>query len=200
MGVFYQAYAEAKVDGVWKGIDFYVFANGKYVPVEIVSGKSYVGEALADKHVQYSIHAKDLSPELQRDHKWSVEEDRELMWRESFVLCVEGADILAMNLDTPEHCGFVDKTLIHAYENEETEDIWDWLSAKEYAELPADVRIGYQWYAWNERGGTKEVWRRIKNGLQDRINAYNDSRYDYDIKDIPPEISMSDTRLIIFMS
>lgn len=200
MGTYYQAYAEAKINGAWKGIDFYVFANGKYVPVEIVEGKSYVSSALAEKHLHWAIAASEMSPELQRDHPWYVEEEKkEEKWQGSLVSCVTGDDIAALKLDKPEHCGFVDKTLINAFEKEEGE-IWEWLSAKEYAELPPEARIGYSWYEWSEPGGTQEVWTKIRDGLSERIDAYNNSRYSYPYDRIPPEITMSDTRVVIFMS
>lgn len=195
MGTYYQVFAEAKIDGVWKGIDFYVFSNGKYTPVEIIEGKSYVGSALRDKGVDGILLAKDLSEELKRDHTWYIEQENE-SWQGSMVRYIEGKYIADLKL--PDRCGFVDKTLIQAFEEQETDEIDEYLSAKEYAALPADVRIGYEWYHWPD--GTEEVWRTIRDGLQARINAYNNARYSYEYDKMPPEISMADTRVIIFMS
>lgn len=201
MGIYYGVFAEAKINNQWRGIDFYVFANDKYHPVEIIGGKSFVGSALEEKAIlHYPVSAKELSPELQRDHSWYVEQEEQEHWIGSMMYTVMGSDIEAMRLDRPEYCGFVDKTYISAFEKDETEDIPECLNAKEFAELPPDVRIGYQWYEWSEVNGTQAVWKQIRRGLFERICAYNESRYEYDFKNIPPFISMADTRIVVLMS
>ena len=200
MGTYYQLFAEAKVNGEWKGIDFYVSSKDGYKPVEIIEGKSYIGSALRDKALDWRVTVKTLSPELKRDHPWVLKEEENIL-PYNCVSCVHGEDIEALNLDGPEFCGFVDKSMIRAFERGEAEDLMEWtISAKEYSELPAEARIGYEWYQWTERFGTHEVWQIIRRRLQERIDAYNNARFDYEWDKMPQEIRMSDCRVVILIS
>ena len=193
MGTYYSLYAEAKIKDEWHGIDLYTFLE-KYEPVEIIGGKSAVGAALYDNDMMIPIAPEKLSPELKRDHPWYQEEHD---YHGQFTYYIEGSDIDALRLDKPEYCGFVDKTDILAFENG-YEEIDTWLTAKEYAKLPPDARIGYEWYTWNERYGDHEIWRIIKQGLIDRVNAYNEARFGLD--ELRPSLSIKDCRVIVFIS
>lgn len=197
MGMCYDLYAEARVDGQWVGIDFYVRTEDGWLPVPLASGQSAVGSALDWFGNEMQISAADLSAELKHDHPWYQEQETE-GWKGSLITAIEGKAFAPYDFSKPEHCGFVDCESILLYERDGV-DIEEWLTGKELAELPPEARQGYRWYEWSERGGDVEVMRDIYKALLHRIHAYNDITA-FTRHGAYREIDIADCRVVVFKS
>lgn len=200
MGTYYELFAEAKVGGKWRGIDFYVRDKDRMRPVPLASGKSDVGSALDWLCEDHHLSPSELSDELRLDHPWYQKQQPE-EWMSSLVSAIEGKDLLLCDFSKPEHCGFVDRESILMYERDGV-DIEEWLTGAELAKLPPECRNGYSWYEWSQKDSGMEMARSIYGALLERINAFNDitAFNDVTVNGTDGEIGVDDCRVVILRS
>lgn len=203
MSVYVDVYTDAWVDGKWVNIDLYTYypssdpkrPNFHLVPA--VSGQSAVMSALRDISNQTPLHHDDLSAKLQS----CIRNSEDLALR-----AVPGYWFAQKNLDKPEYSGYIPRQSILNYEagiSNDPDPGCDILTASEYRSLNPDEQQGYQYYEWTESWGTRDIWRRIKDGIQLRLNAFEDYCRQWDgtaKKFLPDQIGWEDVRVVFHIS
>lgn len=174
MGIDYELYAEAKIDGVWHSIDFYQrTTSGKFGLIPIISGKSFLGGALRWQGLGERITYEDLSDEIKENFK---KYDDFPYW-EFFDFWEELGN---RDFEKPEFVGFFPNDAIAAYEAGDDEALTaaandgDYFAPIDFAKLTPEAQRGFRYYEWTEPFGYHDTLRRIKRGVLDRINAYKD--------------------------
>lgn len=200
MGVYCFAYLEAKLDGVWRSIDYFQMTKkGELKRQPLLWGQSVVYSMVNDSNKWYRLDRSFLSEELQKEfplYKNPVTgEDQE--YRTYYVL--DGKDLRDYKLDRPDYCGFFLKNDVYRFESSDYEIDPDMsLSAQEYEELSPEAKKAYMYYEYTEPYGEKYIMRQLKSAVAQCINTFNDNcRYGADFDKSWPEIGMEDVRLIM---
>ena len=111
-------------------------------------------------------------------------------------------DVIADRIkkDKPyKYAGYVLKQTVAAYEIDDCDGIYDWLTSDEYKALSSERQREYQYYEWNDWGG----WYGVFNTLYQRITALLDWFQEGGIPfsyDCPPDEkypTLGDVRLIV---
>ena len=201
MSVWINGYTEAKVDGKWHCIDFHQYdIRGKLHHVPCVTGQSMVWQALEwDCDMQRIMGAPaDLSEEVRRERtsdEGVLYGTGELSWFTWHV--IEGNWFAKANLSLPEFCGFFPRQDVCRYLSNPDEcdlDTEQMLSVEEYQALDPEVKKAYQYFEYTETGGSRQILRDLKQAVQDRVRAYNES-LSWDDRD--KEITLADVRVLI---
>jgi len=183
-----------------RGINFFAEGNDGKKIVPIICGKSAVGSAL-DEIGYWPANKDDLSDEVKAAESWLFKEsDEEDAWLGSCVHQFDAQDLVAMDLSRKKRAGFVDKDTVLAYERGDVDWIEDVLTGREYADLPEDARIGYQYYEWSENREETEMLEVIRARLLERIEAFNELYLDDEKTSKPISITTADCRVIIIIS
>ena len=77
------------------------------------------------------------------------------------------------------------------------------ITPQDYRELTTEEKMGYQYYEWTESWGVRDVWRRLKEGVQQRINWFEDYCRHWDSNQhafVPEKVDWSNTRLVFHTS
>ena len=109
---------------------------------------------------------------------------------------IDGNWFAKANLDLPEFCGFFPRQDVCRYlsnpdENELNSEAM--LSAEEYRELDEEAKKAYQYFEYTEPFGSREILRRLKRNVMERVWAFNDSLL-WGNRD--QKISLSDVRVL----
>lgn len=188
MGIYYELYVEAKIDGVWHSIDFYQkTTSGQFGLIPIISGKSFLGGALRWQGLGSRIPYEDLSDEIKANFK----KYEDFPFWEFFDFWEE---LGKLDFEKPEYVGYFPNDAINAYEAGHDEALLaaanegDYFSPIDYANLTPEAQRGFRYYEWTEPYGYHDTLRRIKRGVQDRIAAYENELW-LNVKDgIPPKM------------
>lgn len=173
MGIEYELYVEAKIDGVWHSIDFYQkTASGKFGLIPIISGKSFLGGALRwEGLLGATLPYQELSEEIRSQFKDYKDPDQ---W--GFFDFWE--ELGNRDFEKPEFVGFFPNDAIAAFEAGCDEALsaaaseGDYFAPIDFAKLTPEAQRGFRYYEWTEPFGYHDTLRRIKRGVLDRINAY----------------------------
>lgn len=191
MSTSYYIFTEVKVNGEWLAI------NGKMTrltpnahtvisPTFHTDARQHFEKAyLQLKDDGHSFGLADISEELKSAiTEWIDPED-------SVRIAVDYDSILKLlNTAGKEHCAFALRSEVTSFENNETEDIWEYVSAKEYRQMDDELKKAYRYYEWNDRSGAyryyDEIQKKVANQLQDW-------------KKINPQVEIEDTRILLFV-
>ena len=94
-------------------------------------------------------------------------------WRKIYlqsVFCVRYSDAVLPRIkkDKPHKFGgYVSKRMIAAFEADEIDEIYNWLTKQEYDKLPESKQIKYSYYEWDEDDSDYQTYRTI----HERISA-----------------------------
>lgn len=203
MSVSVDVYTEAKIDGKWVNIDMYTYYpntnpnhNGFHL-IPVVSGASAVRNAMMDIEDVVSLPYEDLSEKLK---------DQIRDYGDLYLRTLPASWFLSKRLDTPEFSGYIPRQSLLQYEAGITNDPdpnCEMLTPAEYRQLTADEQMAYQYYEWTESWGTRDVWRRIKEGVRLRINAFEDYCRHWDSQQrafVPEKVDWSNTRIVFHIS
>lgn len=160
MSTSYYMYTEVNINGKWTCI------NNKITNVEkdkevlsetYYSGsRSYFGEA-AEKiegigcHINYD----DMSDALKNIFK------NDQFFRGIAVSPKSMRDCFPEDKTLKEFCGYVLKETLFRFQTGDVDDIYEWLSADEYLELPEEKKACYQFYEWNAEDGWYKHFQEI---------------------------------------
>lgn len=188
MGIYYELYAEAKVDGVWHSIDFYQrTASGKFGLIPIISGKSYLGGALRWEGLGGRIAYDELSEEIKANFK----NYEDFPYWEFFDFWEE---LGQRDFEKSEFVGFFPNDAIAAYEAGDVDALTaaanegDYFSPIDFAKLTPEAQRGFRYFEWTEPYGYHDTLRRIKQGVLERLAAYKNELWLSVEGEDPPEL------------
>lgn len=206
--LYVEVYTEAKIDGVWTNIDFWTRYppgrpnvgdnRGEHI-VPSLNGGSRLYSVLRDLDICYPLKHEELSSTLQQ-HIHKIDES------EAWTLkAFPAAWLYAKNLDLPEYGGYLTRQSILNYESGlshgELSD-YDMLTPEEYRNLSPDEQSAYQYYEWTEKWGERDILKRIKENVQERMLAYDDYGRAWDStqkKFLPEQIDWPDVRVVVYI-
>lgn len=191
MSTSYYIFTEARVNGTWLCINSKMTkltpdAQQIISPTFRTDARQYFEKAyLQLKNDGHSFEVADISEELKDSiTEWIDPED-------SIRIAVDYDSILKLlNTAGKEHCAFALRSEVASFENNETEDIWEYVSTKEYRQMDDELKKAYRYYEWNDRSGAyryyDEIQKKVANQLQDW-------------KEINPRIELEDIRILLFV-
>ena len=176
MSIYYDLFLEGMVGGEWRCLSpSFVDANGNYRVAPILSGQSAVRELLMDIGCWHSI-PKGLSPQIlnvlwkktnSRGEKTDDIDEHYVQW---FPLSDIRSDPARF-----EHEAYVTREAANAFELNEIDEIWKWLTPEEYGSLPVNEKQAYTYYRWTEPFGTYDLKCRIKTMSSELATMYNEA-------------------------
>ena len=173
MSSSYYLYSEALIDGKWTCLNAYMKTGEKYVMAETYySGSRTYFSSTFEKleEIGQQINKDNLSPELQ-------EIIGDINGSQSFFISLCDLQKAMPFSQKYENHGYVEKSIIFLFESEEVENIFEWLSSKEYMELDEEAKKIYQYYEWNSVIGWYihfvEIMERVKWQKYDWTMAHN---------------------------
>ena len=99
-------------------------------------------------------------------------------------------DILKMlNASGKEHSAFALRSEIAAFQNDESDDIWDFVSVDEYRKMDDELKKAYQYFEWNDRSGAYRYYEEIQKKVSSQVR---------DWKAINPRDGISSIRILLF--
>lgn len=208
MSISVDVYTEAKIDGVWTNIDFWVhYPPGRPLSdsgatqhiVPCLTGGRSVDYALRHLDVCTHIPYAELSDTLKQ---CIPDPGSDSVWR---LKTIPAGWLYAKNLDLPEFSGYLPRQCILDYESGVTYELddSDMITPLEYRALSQDEQAAYQYYEWTERWGERDVLRRIKGAVHERMISYDDFCRAWDREKkafMPPQVDWPDVRLVIHSS
>lgn len=170
MGTTYSLFTEAKVNGKWYCINETVIQlqpTEHPVVVPTLRTNARMSFAKADRELHedgYSIKLDEVSESLRKTVvEWLNPEY-------SSILAVPYDKIASqVNATGKEHCAFALRSEVAAYENGESDDIWDFVSVNEYKRMDDELKKAYQYYEWNDLSGTYRYYEAIGQAVTNQL-------------------------------
>ena len=190
MSTSYYIFTEVKVNGEWHCI------NGKVtrlMPIEHpIMAPTF--------HTDARLHFEKAYLQLNDDgHRFDMEDISENLriavteWvnpEDSVKLAVPYDNILKMlNASGKEHCAFALRSEVAEFENDEIDDIYEYVSAKEYRQMDDELKKAYQYYEWNDRSGAYRYYDEIHQEVASQLR---------DWKAVNPNEAIEDIRILMF--
>ncbi len=212
MGSHYYIYAEVKVKDKWYNLNpFARKFDGSFVlhPVyEDTSAFFSVCNDLEEHQISVGI-PDDMSPELRSIFHEDLEEEcrswmTDITWKHVYqqtIFCVRYGDAIAPRVikDRPHRYeGYVTKRIIAAFEVNEINTIYNWLTNEEYRALPDNKKHEYSYYQWDDEFDEYLFYRTIYERLRALLDwfsyadVFSDSWIFYQ-----ESVSINDVRLFV---
>lgn len=190
MSVWVDCYAEAKVNGVWKSVDFFSKRGNEFVIAPIMEGQSMFYSAITWEAANERVSYSDLSEELRG--MWP--DNEYVSWYK-----IPGSWFEIRDLEQPEFCGYIPRQQVADFKAGEIDEINDeeLICASEFAAMTPDAQRGYDYIEYTNPFSVRDYMRRLKRGMEDRMVQYNEygRRSTEDRRD--PAITLSDMRMIV---
>lgn len=191
MSTSYYIFTETRVNGTWLCINSKMTkltpdAQQIISPTFRTDARQHFEKAyLQLKNDGHSFEVADISEELKASiTEWIDPED-------SVRIAVDYESILKLlNTAGKEHCAFALRSEIAAFENDESEDIWEYVSAKEYRQMDDELKKAYRYYEWNDRSGAYRYYDEIQKKVASQLQ---------DWKEINPREKIEDIRILLFV-
>ena len=179
MGTHYNIYAEINVNGMWYNLSPTMKKYDGTLAVRPVydSGSFFysICSDLEDHRTGIGI-PDDMSAELRSLFRKNLDEKHEALYPDmtcrdfydQSIFSVRYSDTVANRIiKDKEHKyeGYVSKRLIAAFEVNETEEIYNWLTTEEYMALPEKDKRLYRFYGWDEPYDEYYIYRTIYERL-----------------------------------
>lgn len=201
MSVDVIGFTEAKIQGKWECIDFYLpDKDGTMHLVPCIRGGSSTHYTLrTDCDLWRLREPLDLSEPVRKN---MTNEDGNIYglmgngytaWH-----VIEGSWFANVDLQQPEYCGFFKRQDVTRYLSRIDEydlDENEMLSIDDYHELPDDEKIAYQYMEYTPYYGNRWILRDLKNSVMSRLNAYNSV---IAIEDGLKELEFADCRVVLY--
>ena len=188
VSTYYYIFTEVRVNGTWYCINPKVT---RMMPIE----HPIIAPTF---HTDARQHFENAYQQLNDDgHSLSIENNLRsaiMDWRipeDSIQFSVDYDNILKMlNASGKEHCAFALRSEVAAFENDETDDIYDYVSAKEYRQMDDELKKAYQYYEWNDRSGAYRYYEEIQKEIASQLR---------DWKAVNLSEAIEDIRIVLFM-
>lgn len=172
MGTTYTLHLETFIDGAWTNWDLYRHqCDDKYKIIPIISGGSFVGDALKRYGLLANrLHRSDIAQQTRDAHPTMYPNDQD--WR-VFDCKKFFSD---KNYLLPENGGFFAKDILNQFRAEGDYELLDstmacgvaYASPAEYAKMSPQAQKGFEYYEYTSPGGVYDVMRRINEGIHIR--------------------------------
>lgn len=190
MSVWVECYAEARINGVWRSVDFYSKRGNEFVIAPIMTGQSMLYSAInweaAYTPVGYSAISEDYR---------SMWPDREYV----SYYAIPGNWFECRDLEQPEFCGYIPRQQVASFKSGEIDEINDeeLISAFEFSAMTPEAQQAYTYIEYTNPFSIRDYMRRLKRGLEDRMVQYNEFGRQSTEDRCDPAISLSDMRMIV---
>lgn len=186
----YFIFTEVRVNDQWHCINPQVM---KLLPTEhlilvptLRSDSRYQFEK-AYRQLEYDGHpftVGEMSRNLQASvNDWLTPED-------SVRIAVCYDDILKLlNTSGKEHSAFALRSEVAAFQNGESDNIWDFVSVDEYRKMEDELKKAYQYFEWNDRSGAYRYYEEIQKKVTAQVK---------DWKAINPRAEITFVRIMLF--
>ena len=186
----YFIFTEVQVNDQWHCINPQVM---KLLPIEhlvlvptLRSDSRYQFEK-AYRQLEYDGHpftVGEMSRNLQASvNDWLTPED-------SVRIAVCYDDILKLlNASGKEHSAFALRSEVAAFQNDESDNIWDFVSVDEYRKMEDELKKAYQYFEWNDRSGAYRYYEEIQKKVTAQVK---------DWKAINPRAEITFVRIMLF--
>lgn len=201
MSVYVTMYAQAKVNGVWRSIDYWQRSiNGQLVRVPVMMGQStlamVVRECDAIQRTGLQYVAPEIAEMITENH------DGVTLFQGISLYELNGSDLIGRDLDQMEICGFFENSDVAKYKADPNYPIWEveYLSPREYNALAKEAKRAYTYLEVTDPYGEFATLKRLRAALIDRVNTFNDPcLYNTDSKTwhFEHEITLADAKIII---
>lgn len=190
MSTSYFIFTEIQVNGQWYCINPKVM---RLLPIEhlivvptLRSDARYQFEKAYRQleHDGCPFTVDEMSENLQASvTDWLAPED-------SVRIAIDYDDILKMlNASGKEYSAFALRSEVAAFQNDESDDIWDFVSVDEYRKMDDELKKVYQYFEWNDRSGAYRYYEEIQKKVASQVR---------DWKAINPRDGISSIRILLF--
>ena len=99
-------------------------------------------------------------------------------------------DILKLlNTSGKEHSAFALRSEVAAFQNDESDNILDFVSIDEYRKMEDELKKAYQYFEWNDRSGAYRYYEEIQKKVSAQVK---------DWKAINPRTEITSVRIMLF--
>lgn len=178
MSTYYDFMVEAKYEGKWYNIDFHTKdIDGKLRHQYLATiSRSFIGLLEDRVNGAWAISFDDLAESTQQLLLASTFEGREDSLRLERFYVAGNLDDFERLLNGPYQMEYyVTRNQIAAYEEQKTDEIYEYLTAHELLELPQAARSEYVLYRWNDTFANTENIRAMVERLKYQVECFNDA-------------------------
>ena len=211
MSVYHFVYAEINVDGKWYNLSpYYKNKDGEYKTHPVFWMQSAFSEVYHEllNYVWMRGIPDDMSESLREHFKEDLDEKYDdlfgkMTWREYYnqsVICVNFANAIADRLKKKKpykYEGYVSKREWAAFENDEIEEIGEWLTKEEYEDLDPKEKRQWIWRQWNDPWGTNQIYDQLAGKIRILCSLFSDA-YESELPTLYNGISDSQVRLFVY--
>lgn len=97
--------------------------------------------------------------------------------------------LMMLNASGKEHCAFALRSEVAAFQDDESDEILDFVSVNEYKQMDGEFKKAYQYYEWNDRFGAYRYYEEIQKRVASQIK---------DWKAINPQAEIDSIRILLF--
>lgn len=190
MSTSYFIFTEVQVNDQWHCINPQVM---KLLPIEHLV---LVPTLRSDSRYQFEKAYRQLECD---GHPFTVDEmSRNLQasvndWltpEDSVRIAVCYDDILKLlNTSGKEHSAFALRSEVAAFQNDESDNILDFVSVDEYRKMEDELKKAYQYFEWNDRSGAYRYYEEIQKKVAAQVK---------DWKAINPRAEITSVRIMLF--
>ena len=178
MSTYYDFMVEAKYEGKWYNIDFHTKdIDGKLRHQYLATiSRSFIGLLEDRVNGAWAISFDDLAESTQQLLLASTFEGREDSLRlERFYVAGNLDDFERLRNGPYQMEYYVTRNQIAAYEEQKSDEIYEYLTAHELLELPQAARSEYVLYRWNDPFANTENIRAMVERLKYQVECFNDA-------------------------
>lgn len=178
MSTYYDFMVEAKYEGKWYNIDFHTKdIDGKLRHQYLATiSRSFIGLLEDRVNGAWAIGFDDLAESTQQLLLASTFEGREDSLRLERFYVAGNLDDFERLLNGPYQMEYyVTRNQIAAYEEQKSDEIYEYLTAHELLELPQAARSEYVLYRWNDTFANTENIRAMVERLKYQVECFNDA-------------------------
>lgn len=178
MSTYYDFMVEAKYEGKWYNIDFHTKdIDGKLRHQYLATiSRNFIGLLEDQVNGAWAIGFDDLAESTQQLLLASTFEGREDSLRLERFYVAGNLDDFERLLNGPYQMEYyVTRNQIAAYEEQKTDEIYEYLTAHELLELPQAARSEYVLYRWNDTFANTENIRAMVERLKYQVECFNDA-------------------------
>lgn len=190
MSTSYYIFTEVKVNGEWRCI------NGKVTRLMPIEHPIMAPTFHTDARMHFEKAFLQLTDDGHRFDPNDISENLRIAltdWlnpENSIRIAVPYDKILEkLNASGKEHCAFALRSEVAEFENDEVDDIYEYVSAKEYRHMDDELKKAYQYYEWNDRSGAYRYYDEIHTEVASQLR---------DWKTVNPGEAIEDIRILLF--
>lgn len=94
-----------------------------------------------------------------------------------------------LNTSGKEHSAFALRSEVAAFQNDESDNILDFVSVDEYRKMEDELKKAYQYFEWNDRSGAYRYYEEIQKKVSAQVK---------DWKAINPRAEITSVRIMLF--